>query len=107
MTGYRAPHNEAIKREYESTDLLTGQPGALGGCMLQGTSEMVRNTRHHDIWLEKQRSFDEEGVLIVQQVLPQTPRHELRKYDRDISSGLNLLEVFDVVEQWFHQGPIG
>jgi hypothetical protein len=57
--------------------------------------------------LKSNAPFDEERVLIVQQVLPQTPRHELRKYDRDISSGLNLLEVFDVVEQWFHQGTIG
>jgi hypothetical protein len=68
---------------------------------------VVRNTRNDHVRLEKQRALDEQRVLVVQQVLPQATRHELRKDDRHVAARIFLLHVLDVLEQRLHQRAKG
>ena len=50
-----------------------------------GAAEVERHTRDDDVRLEQERALDQQRVLIVQQVLPESARHELGQDDRDVA----------------------
>src|SRR5688572_26217780 len=56
-----------------------------------------------DVGTEQQRALDQEGALIVQQVVPPLRRDELRQHDRDIGVAAFPLDLVDVFQQRFHQ----
>ena len=66
-------------------------------------SELIRHARHDDVVLEEQRPFDEERMLVVEQVLPQPTRHELGQDHRDEAVGIRTLDLFNVIEQRLQQ----
>ena len=45
-------------------------------------------------------------MLVVQQVLPQPARHELRQHHGDVRRGIFALNLIDVLEQRIQQRPV-
>lgn len=59
---------------------------------------MKWNAGDHNVRLEQERAFDEQRVLIVQEVLPDPPRHKLRQDHRHIPVRIFALDLLDVFE---------
>ena len=69
-------------------------------------SEMEGHARHDDVRFEQQRTFDEERVLVVEEMVPDSLRHELRQDHGDITVRALGLHLLDVFEERLHQGSI-
>ena len=65
------------------------------GCRL---AQMERHARHHDVRSEEQRALDEERMLVVEQVLPDPARHELRQDHGDVAVRVRRPDGIDIVE---------
>src|SRR5262249_6205310 len=69
--------------------------------------QVIRNISHHDATFEEQRSFYEECVLVVQEILPPSRGHKLWQHDCDYFAVRAALDAIDVVEQGPQQRTIG
>jgi len=58
-------------------------------------AEVERHACHNHIRLEQQCAFDEECVLIVQQVLPQLAGDEFRQNHGDVGRGIFAADLFE------------
>ena len=67
---------------------------------------MKWNARDDDVRPEKERRFDQQGMLVVQQVMPQPLRHELRQDHGDVAVRIAVPELVDVLEQGLQQRPV-
>src|SRR5437899_10764876 len=68
--------------------------------------QMVGDIGDDHAEFEEQRGLDQQGALIVQQVLPPARGHDLPQHDRDPPAGILLPDLLDIVEQWLEKRPI-
>src|SRR5439155_1360839 len=54
---------------------------------------------------EEQRGLDQQGALIVQQVLPPARGHDLPQHNCDPRTWILLPDLLDIVEQWLEKRP--
>ena len=67
---------------------------------------MERHAGHNDVGPEQQRALDEQGRLIVVEMLPPAFRHEFRQDDRDVVAALFFGSLLDLFEQRLHQRTV-
>jgi hypothetical protein len=68
---------------------------------------MVGDVRHHDVLAEEKGALDEEGGLIVQEVLPPVLGHELGDDDGDHVILTEGEEMIEVLEEGLEQRSVG
>src|SRR2546428_2790476 len=69
--------------------------------------EQVRHVGDDRVLAEEKCPLDEKGRLVVQEVLPPSPREEFRQNDRDHLLVASRLDLVDVVEKRPQERPIG
>ncbi len=68
--------------------------------------EVKWNARDDDVRLEQERAFDEQCMLIVQEMLPDPSPHELRQDDRYIAARVLVLHLLDIFQERLHQRSV-
>ncbi len=68
--------------------------------------EMIRNVRDDDAFLEEERAFEQERVLIVQELLPPFGRNKLRQDDCHYIILGALFDAVYVAQQGAHERAV-
>src|SRR3989441_4192950 len=68
--------------------------------------EQVRHVGDDRVLAEEKCPLDEKGRLVVQEVLPPSPREEFRQNDRDHLLVASRLDLVDVVEKRPQERPV-
>ena len=68
--------------------------------------QVVRNARHDGPGAEEESALDQEGSLVVEQVMPPTPRDELGQDQGDHLSPFALLDLVDVGPEGLEDRPV-
>ncbi len=67
------------------------------------TLQMERHARNDNIGFEKQRPLDQQGALIVEQVMPPLCRYELRQHNSEKVIRMLCVDLLDVLQERLHQ----